>query len=528
MAIVTTTQLGNGLQELLMCDEIIPGAQPSYQIAKTILSLHPLGLKMTESPVTMALSQSRDISIPDGPEDRIKEQFIRQWEADSVEKHIINTAKLARTYGISSIALLTDDLDPSVAMGSEQFPLDTLWKRNVSWNVFDPLNTAGSLVLNQNPNAPDFQKTQSISVSGKRYHRSRVVIILNEDPIYIDYTVSAFGFVGRSVFQRALFPLKSFINTLVTDDMVVRKVGVLVAKQKSPGSIIDDVMRRIAGIKRAILREAQTDNVISIGTEEEIESLNLQNLEAPYSLARRNIIENIATAADMPAKILLQETFAEGFGEGTEDAKYVARYIDRVRVWLQPLYTYFDPIIQRRAWNPEFYETIKKDFPEYRNVPYNTAFYRWQNSFTAAWPSLLTEPPSEKIKVDDVKLRAALYLLEVLMPIVRGDTESTLILIRWLCDQFNELKLLFQSPLELNYDTLEDSLEEAAERLRQSAEQGEEGKKPNMPGSFASDSLRGSTEFREAVASLAAITDQRRDLRDRRRAALRIGDQRRG
>ena len=76
--------------------------------------------------------------------------------------------------------------------------------------------------------------------------------------------------------------------------------------------------------KRSIVKEAETGNVINVTPEEEIESLNMQNLEGPHVLARRNILENIASAVDMPVKLLTQESFAEGFGEGSEDAKAVA------------------------------------------------------------------------------------------------------------------------------------------------------------------------------------------------------------
>jgi len=33
------------------------------------------------------------------------------------------------------------------------------------------------------------------------------------------YTQAAFGFVGRSVYQRPLYPLKSFVQTMITDDL---------------------------------------------------------------------------------------------------------------------------------------------------------------------------------------------------------------------------------------------------------------------------------------------------------------------
>ena len=495
------TSLGNDLQELLMCDAIVPGEQPSYQMCKTIFVSHPLGGKMAEAPIRMAQSQEREISIPESPEDEVKEQFIRQWKADAADKHIFNTRRLCRIYGISSIALLVDGIGTDVPL-----PLDKLYEADISFNIFDPLNTAGSLVLNQNPNSMDFQKTQSISVGGKHYHRSRTCIILNEDPIYIYFVSSAYGFVGRSVYQRALYPLKSFIQSMVTDDMVERKVGVLISKEKSPGSIIDNVMLKIAGMKRAILRQAQTDNVVSIGTEEDIESLNLQNLDAPHALARRNIIENIATAADMPAKILLQETFAEGFGEGTEDAKYVSRYIDRERIEMKPLYDYFDLITMHRAWNPDFYKTIQARFSEYKDVPYKTAFYQWKNSFTAEWPSLLKEPSSEQIRVDDVKFRALIAAVEVIAPM--ADPVNKALLVQWLADNMNENKLLFPNPLNLNMEELEDQFAEMAERQEESHEASTELKEPKPPRPFA-DSARG-REYNDAVKSIIALADERR------------------
>ena len=57
--------------------------------------------------------------------------------------------------------------------------------------------------------------------------------------------------------------------------------------------------------------------------------------------------------AGMPAILINQETFAEGFGEGTEDARAIAQWVDGVRIELNPLYKWFDEIVMRRAWNPE-------------------------------------------------------------------------------------------------------------------------------------------------------------------------------
>jgi hypothetical protein len=279
------------------------------------------------------------------------------------------------------------------------------------FSVFDPLNTAGSLVLNQDPNAPDFQKSDGIAVSGTAYHRSRSCVILNEEPIYIAYTQSAFGFVGRSVYQRALFPLKSFIQSMIT-----------------------------------------ADNVISVTIDESIETLNMTNTDTAMTTARKNILENIASAADMPAHMLNNETFAEGFGEGTEDAKAQAQYVNGIREDMQPLYDFFDRIVQYRAWNPEFYATVQAEFKDYANTEYTTAFMDWKNSFKAVWPSLLIEPESERSKTEKVKLDAIIGIVDSLSATMDPDNKA--LLFKWAADNFNEQKMLFKAPLILDWDAL--------------------------------------------------------------------------
>lgn len=482
---VTNSTVTSNLAAIMKGDDIQPGAVPSYELCKTIYLYHPLGRKMVESPISTAQSQPREITVQAGPQEKLKEAFLTQWLADRNDDHIASCGAVARIYGISAIAMLIDGVDSKTDIDYKE-----LYKQTVSYNTFDPLNFAGSAVLNQNPNALDFQKTTGVTVQSDAYARSRTVVLMNETPLYIAYTPSAFGFSGRSVYQRALYPLKSFIQTMIADDMVARKAAVIVAKVEQPGSIIDNLMNKMTAFKRNILKQAENDNVISIGTTDDVTAIDLTNVNSALESSRKNILENIATAADMPAKLLNQETFAQGFDDGSEDAKDVAKYIEGIRKWLQPLYAWFDEVTMYRAWNPDFYKTIQELFPEeYGNVEYNTAFQKWRNSFKAIWPSLLTEPDSEKVKVDDVRLRAVMAMMEMLAPWM--DPANKMAVIQWACDNFNELKLLFGSSLELDWEALEDWLEEQADKqdeMHQNAvSQPKEGGKPALGGSFAKD-----------------------------------------
>lgn len=435
---------------LLDSDDIQPGMSAGYQTCKTIYLFHPLGGKMVDRPIKMAMNESRTVHISQayGIEQRLRDAFEREWKALGADKHIANAARISRIYGVSAIAMLVDNQEPSSAVDYR-----TLYKHNVTFNILDPLNTAGSIVLNQDPNAQDFQKVDGIRVAGKPYHKSRCVVQQNEDPIYLAYNSAAFGFTGRSVYQRALFPLKSFIQTMRTDDMVSVKGGLLVTKIQGPSSVVNNMMQKFSGIKRMMLKRGKTGEVLQIGANDSIESIDLSNLEKPLDSSRNHILENIAAAADMPAIILNSETFAQGFGDGTEDARSVAVYIDNIREWLEPLYDYFIRICQYRAWSIEFFNSLRADFPELKNT-YSLYFSSWINNFEYRWPSSLKEPESEKVKVDEIRFKAIVSMLEVLLPQVNTDDENRALLIEWAQTNANANESLFPQRLDLDIDSL--------------------------------------------------------------------------
>lgn len=446
------SSLGSSLTELLLVDDILPGTAPSYQTCKTIYSFHPLGAKMAEAPIKMAQSQEREITVGKAP-DEVAHAFVEKWKEIEASKIILNQWTQARIYGIASIVLGIKDVEPMEALKPQD--LAKLYEENkLFWNVLDPLITSGSLIFNQDPNSPEFQRPElPITASGKLYHRSRSCTVLNEQPIYIEWSQSAFGYVGRSVYQRSLFPLKSFIQSMITDDMVTRKAGLLVAKIKQAGPIINGIMQFFTGLKTTLLKMAGTNNVLTIGADDSVETLDMQNIDGAAGMARKDVLENIAVSADMPAKLLNAETFAEGFGEGTEDAKNVARYVDRIRIEMQPSYDFMDPQIQRIAWTPELFKSIQNKYPDrYEGAEFNTVFQQWRNDFRAGWPSLLTEPDSEKVKTDEVKVKTLIAVLEVVGPSLDPDNKATLV--EWAAENLNETKMLFSTPLKLDIDEL--------------------------------------------------------------------------
>nr|HEK8282454.1 hypothetical protein [Escherichia coli] len=141
------------------------------------------------------------------------------------------------------------------------------------------------------------------------------------------------------------------------------------------------------------------------------------------------------------------------FGEGTEDARSVAVYIDNIREWLEPLYDYFIRICQYRAWSIEFFNSLRADFPELKNT-YSLYFSSWINNFEYRWPSSLKEPESEKVKVDEIRFKAIVSMLEVLLPQVNTDDENRALLIEWAQTNANANESLFPQRLDLDIDSL--------------------------------------------------------------------------
>lgn len=446
------------LMRILMADDIVPGSEPSYQLCKDIYLTHPLGAKMAEAPIKMAQSQPRVITVQGAPPE-VPKEFLRVWEELRCEANILNLRRLARVYGVASLVLGCEGKP-----ASKPLEMPDLWQLPIFFNVFDPLNMSGSVIMNQVPNTPEFNQISGVTVSGVVYHRSRYRVAMNEEPIYIAYTDSGFGFTGRSVYQRALFPLKSFIKTMIADDMIATKNGLLVAKMKSPGSVVNKLMQKIAAVKRLLLKAAHVGQVVTIDPEEEIGTLNMQNVDGAGTFARDNILKNAATAADMPAKLLENETMIGGMAEGTEDAKNIAKYIEGVRADLKPDYDFMDNIARYRAWMaPAFFKRMQSLYPErYSGKKHGEVFLEWCRAFSATWPSMLIEPESEQVKREEVKLEGTINIIEVLFD--RLDPENQAELLETALENLSENKRMFPYSFALaDPDALKEHLKERAE-----------------------------------------------------------------
>jgi hypothetical protein len=451
MADITTngTALSSQLTQLLDADSIEPGTPAGYELCKVIFEYHPLASKIIEKPIVLALSKPRIINVDTQPKEMLIKAFKEEWDRLDATNIIRDVTFLKRVYGVSAVVYGAEGIPTDKPIDPWELP-----NLNIYFNKLDPLNLAGSVVTNQNPNAPDFQQPKSyITAAGQPYHPSRSCIVFNNTPIYLAFQSSGFGYTGRSVFQRALYPLKSFVQSMVTDDMVTTKAGFLIIKQKQAGSIVNQMMQKAAGLKRSMVKQGVTGNVLSIDTDEDIESIDLNNTDTAMTTARDNIVANIAAATDTPAILLKDEAFTNAFAEGTEDSKAIAQFITGIRNDMRSLFEFFDKIVMHRAWNRHFYEAVKTEYADlYGNMTYEEAFYKWKEAFRPSWENLIEETPSELVKIDDVKLKGITEIMRTVLPVIDGENRARVI--EWAQNNVNEMPDMFKSTLQLDIEAI--------------------------------------------------------------------------
>lgn len=440
--------LCSALTKILESDEIQPGTDVGYEVCKLLWQFHPLGGKLVEKPISMAMCKPRQYSVETDPDERVVRRFQEVWERMEVNEKIKNFFFISRCYGAAAIGVGT-----ATTPCKDPLPTFGLTEEDVYINVWDPLNAAGSMVTDQNPNSRYFQKANAVlKISGKNWHTSRTLKVFNGTPIYLEYQSSTFGFTGRSVFQRVLYSMKSYVGTMVANDLVSQKAGVLVAKVQQNGSVMNGIMAAATGKKREFVKEARNKGVISIGPNDVIESLNLQNIDKALTTSRDSIISDISSGSDVPAILIKEEAFSQGWSEGAEDSKAISQYIDGVRQLIEPVMDYFERLVQYIAWNEDFYNSLKNDFPDIITEDYETTFYMWRREFTAKWQELVEESPDKRREADSKVVQQAIAIYAALSPTL--DPENRATLADWVAGVANGTQTYGDIPLIIDVEAL--------------------------------------------------------------------------
>ncbi|MDF7674756.1 DUF1073 domain-containing protein [Acetobacteraceae bacterium ESL0709] len=440
---------GNSLWEALSDDSIYPGHRPGYELCKLIAVAHPLGHKITAAPIEQALREKPAHTISTEPHDDVVREFERVWQELGCDEAIMSCAIQSRIYGAATITIGGVDTKGDELPTDRMLTAEELAHETIYLNVYDPLPTAGSLTIDQNPNSPDYLKApRRIKAGSKIYTSGRFCLLMNQSPVYLSWTSSAFGFSGRSSFAQIIYDLGTYLRALRAIRMVADKAGIIVAKFEQTGSTTDQLQASAIDAARKVLKNARNGDIFSIGINDSLESLNLQNIDTALQNAMEETIKSIAAGAAMPAPMLNSEAFAYGFSGGEQDAMRVASYLMERRDWLMPLYRFLQPNIMRRAWNRDFIASMRvKDPVRYGPMGDEAIFQEWRNNFHMEWPSLIEEPESEKQKTAQQLFSASLDTWRELSPALSSQDKNRLL--NWVVACVNDSGF-FPTRLELS------------------------------------------------------------------------------
>ncbi len=70
-----TGGLGSALMRILEAEEIQPGTDIGYELCKLLWQFHPLGGKLVEKPILMAMCKPRQYNVETDPDERVVRRF---------------------------------------------------------------------------------------------------------------------------------------------------------------------------------------------------------------------------------------------------------------------------------------------------------------------------------------------------------------------------------------------------------------------------------------------------------------------
>lgn len=371
----------------------------TYQECKDIYRFWPLGKRVASSLPNFAMSADREIIVKDSPSE-IVDQFKKTAESLQLDKQIRKCSIYSRVFGLAAMFVACEN----VAVTKNLTRKDVLNNRIV-FNVLDPLNIAG-IRVNQDANSLQYQKVEQIQINGGQVVGSkRATAIFNDLPLYLKFSPSTFSFSGPSIYQNMTGVIKSWNRAIVALERIATKAGSIVVKSNSlaHASGID-----IAATKRnlQLIRNMENDGIAALNEGGEIEFFQLNGVAEIDSIINQLNTSLMMALSDTPSAILLDKNLANGFADGSEDMKAIIMSVDNFRkLALSPLYNFADPFVMYKAWDDEFIETMKKEYPDlYRGMSNIEILTSWVQGFSFKWGNLYPEPEKDRLDTNSVKL----------------------------------------------------------------------------------------------------------------------------
>lgn len=362
----------------------------SYDECKDIYLHWPLGKRVVTSLTNFALSAKRDISFNDLPIQCVKlyEDTLDSFKVVQIVKQAGN---YARMYGMSAIFVAHKKVKPNKPLS-----YDDLNPNDLSFNVLDPLNLAG-IQINQDPTSVAYQKVTKVIVNGQNVHPTRILILFNDIPLYLRWIPSTYSWGSPSVFENMKSLIKSWNRCVIALERMATKAGSIIVKHRD-SAVLNSITVRAAEATLDQIRNMQNDGIASLEKDASIELFNLTGCDVVDSIIEQMNKLILLALADTPSNILLDKNLAEGFAEGSEDAKVMTMAIDSFRERsLTPAYKFLDFYLLRTCFRQNTISQLKADFHnDLKTVDSSSLKEKILQGYSWEYGSLIPEKDSEK------------------------------------------------------------------------------------------------------------------------------------
>lgn len=370
----------------------------TYQECKSIYRYWPLGKRIASQLPNFAMSAPREIIVKDAPVDVI-EQFNKTADSVNLDKQIRKCSIYARIYGLAAMYIACENVNADKNLTQK----DVISNR-IAFNILDPLNIS-SVNVDQDASSMFYQKVKHITINGNiNVGSRRATVVFNDIPLYLKFNPSTFSFSGASVYQNMTGLIKSWNRAIISLERMSTKAGSIIVKGKDRSHTSGVSMGAISK-NLSLIRDMQNDGIANIG-EGEVEFFQLTGMQDIDTLVNSLNTALMMALSDTPSAILLDKNLSNGFNDGSEDMKAIIMAVDNFRkLVLSPLYDFADPFVMYKAWDDEFVERIKEEYPsDYRGMSNVEIVQSWVEGFSFEWGNLYPEPEKDKIETNSAKL----------------------------------------------------------------------------------------------------------------------------
>lgn len=359
----------------------------SYKSARNLYLANPMARKVVEKPIEYAMAKRPEVKMPGCPDDLINEIW-REWDKLKCDDVVATAQRNKKIYGASAIILGIEGQSTSVPATPQTVRAFPIW-----FNVADALQMAGN-IFDLDINSPNYGRLKTINVVGRIYPRGRYHYESNGDMLYLDFEASNFNFAGRSVYRAIVTPLEAYKESFKTFQRICKFTGVIIHKQESP-ALNQGMSHQVRAGNISALKNLDAESVVSVGAKDSIENLQFDHVEDAMK-ARQAIIEDIASGAGIPSKLLLEDSFASLLSSGSEDYRAVVQWIEAYqRKEIEPLLRYMWRVLATRVITEQKFAEYQAAEPELSGTLHSEALNDWLQQMEVEWPKLIPQTEQE-------------------------------------------------------------------------------------------------------------------------------------